>query len=92
VLAARAFFRTGRAYIARVESLRCRLAATLYTDNFEGVLETIEQDGYRLRAEYPPAQGASATLKIMEAFLKSAFMQHHNGLASPGTHPEARQL
>ena len=33
-------------------SLRCRAAGYAYVARFEGVLDTIERDGYRLRAEY----------------------------------------
>ncbi|MGQ0603505.1 MAG: squalene/phytoene synthase family protein [Anaerolineales bacterium] len=50
---ARAYFKAGRSYLAQVENLRCRLAGYAYTARFEGVLDTIERDGYRLRAAYP---------------------------------------
>lgn len=50
---ARACFRAGRRYLARVESLRCRIAGFAYTYRFEVVLSAIERDGYLLRAAYP---------------------------------------
>ena len=37
---ARSYFLTGRAYLSRVESLRCRLAGYAYTARFETVLES----------------------------------------------------
>ena len=50
---ARAYFKAGRANLAQVPSLRCRLAGYAYTARFESVLDAIERDGYRLRASYP---------------------------------------
>jgi len=49
---ARACFRAGRGYLAKVQSLRCRVAAFAYMQRFEGVLDCIEQDGYCLRPAY----------------------------------------
>jgi phytoene/squalene synthetase len=53
VLAARACFRAGRDYLARVENFRCRIAGYAYIRRFEVVLDCIEREGYILRAEYP---------------------------------------
>ena len=50
---ARACFRLGRAYLAQVENLRCRLAGYAYIHRFEAVLESIERAGYVLQARYP---------------------------------------
>jgi phytoene/squalene synthetase len=50
---ARSCFATGRRYLARVESARCRLAGHAYVARFEWVLDRIERDGYRLRPAYP---------------------------------------
>ena len=49
---ARACFKAGRSYLAKVESLRCRVAAFAYMLRFEGVLDSIEKDGYLLRQSY----------------------------------------
>lgn len=46
---AREYFAAGRKYLAQIESLRCRLAGYAYMKRFEGVLEAIERDDYRLR-------------------------------------------
>jgi phytoene/squalene synthetase len=57
---ARAYFRAGREYLSRVENLRCRLAGFTYVARFEGVLDAIEREGYRLRAAYPERKGLGA--------------------------------
>ncbi len=49
---ARYYFKAGRGYMARVESLRCRLAGHAYMARFESVLDSIERDNYLLRAQY----------------------------------------
>jgi len=50
---ARACFRVGRAYLAQVENLRCRVAGYAYIHRFEAVLDSIERAGYVLQARYP---------------------------------------
>ena len=50
---ARQYFQAGRECIARVRSLRCRLAGYAYTARFEWMLGAIERDGYQLRPAYP---------------------------------------
>jgi phytoene/squalene synthetase len=52
---ARACFKSGKDYLAQVESIRCRIAAYAYIARFEAVLEAIESLDYRLAPEY--AQG-----------------------------------
>jgi phytoene/squalene synthetase len=49
---ARAYFCEGKRYIDDLEVLRCKIAAHWYCARFEGVLDTIERDGYVLRAAY----------------------------------------
>jgi phytoene/squalene synthetase len=49
---ARTRFEAGRKYLARVQNLRCRLAGFAYAARFEAVLDTIEKDEFRLRADY----------------------------------------
>jgi len=61
---ARACFHAGRGYLARVKNLRCRLAGHSYISRFEGVLDAIERDGYRLRATYPERKSAQAILRM----------------------------
>ncbi len=52
VQSAREYFEAGRAYLARVQCLRCRLAGFAYMARFEWLLDTIEREGYRLRQQY----------------------------------------
>jgi phytoene/squalene synthetase len=54
---ARACFRMGRAYLAQVENLRCRIAGYAYMHRFETVLDRIEQAGCVLQAQYPQRNG-----------------------------------
>ena len=51
--AARRMLHDGRRYIDSLDHLRCKLAGTWYCARFDRVLDLIERDGYRLRAEYP---------------------------------------
>jgi phytoene/squalene synthetase len=61
---ARTYFQAGQAYLRQVPSLRCRLAGYAYIARFTGLLDLIEADGYRLRAEYPPRKLFGAGLKM----------------------------
>lgn len=65
VLLARAYFRDGKRYLDNLEVLRCKIAGYWYCTRFEGVLDTIERDGYRLRAEYRERYKPSTWLKIV---------------------------
>jgi phytoene/squalene synthetase len=49
---ARFCFQEGKTYIDTLEVLRCKLAGVWYCARFEWILNAIERDGYRLRAEY----------------------------------------
>ncbi len=62
---ARACFRAGRDYLAGVDCLRCRLAGYAYIQRFEVVLDAIEREGYRLRAEYPERKSYGWRMKTM---------------------------
>jgi phytoene/squalene synthetase len=64
VALARYCFREGRTYIDSLEVLRCKLAGVWYCARFETVLNAIERDGYRLRAEYPERHGLKAWLAM----------------------------
>ena len=73
---ARSYFQTGRAYLSRVESLRCRLAGYAYIARFETVLDWIERDGYVLRPEYREARGPKAGAQMGLSVLWAAFNDH----------------
>ena len=62
VALARDCFHEGRAFIGRVSNRRCRLAGRAYVARFEYVARLIEQDGYRLRADYPERKSVRAAL------------------------------
>jgi phytoene/squalene synthetase len=68
---ARAHFKAGRACIARVKSLRRRLAGYAYTARFEYVLHLIEREHGRLRREYPERKGLQAGLWMVWSTLAS---------------------
>lgn len=56
VALARNCFAAGRAYLARVQNFRCRLAGYAYIGRFEIILNAIERDHYHLRPAYPERQ------------------------------------
>ena len=66
---ARANFRIGRAYLARLRSFRCRLAGFAYMARFESVLDAIERDGYQLRADYPERKRLAGVAKLIASTL-----------------------
>lgn len=70
---ARRCFASGRNHLARVESLRCRLAGYLYMARFEWLLDAIEKDGYSLRLEYNPHKRLRAGLSMAWLALLSLF-------------------
>lgn len=70
---ARQYFQAGKAYLAHVESTRCRIAGYAYIARFEVMLDIIEKDGYRLRANYPERKSGHAALKMSWAALSQAF-------------------
>lgn len=70
---ARSYFLTGRAYLSRVQSLRCRLAGYAYIARFETVLDFIEHDAFVLRRQYREAKGAAAGAQMGLSILWSAF-------------------
>jgi phytoene/squalene synthetase len=74
---ARNYFRIGRDYLTQVENLRCRLAGYAYIARFDGVLDTIEQDGYRLRSEYPECKGLMAGTKMIGSAFFRTFQRSH---------------
>lgn len=69
---ARACFGAGRAYLARLDNARCRLAGHAYVARFEWVLDAIESEGYLLRERYPERSSLSGGLAIGSAAFRSA--------------------
>ena len=75
VLQARRLFRDGKQYIDGLDVLRCKIAAYWYCARFEGLLDTVERDGYVLRARYGRRRKLSTWLK-MGALAASVTLQH----------------
>jgi phytoene/squalene synthetase len=71
---ARACFKTGRRYLAQVESLRCRIAGFAYTARFENVLSVIEHDSYYLRSVYPECKNWISDLSMGWLAISRAFV------------------
>ncbi len=65
VAQARQYFCQGKRYLAELDVLRCKLAGYWYCARFEGVLDTIERDGYSLRPVYSRRRKLSTWLKIV---------------------------
>ena len=61
---ARAYFDAGRAYFARVQSPRHRLAGLAYIARFEWLIETLERDDFRLRPRYPEGRSLGTGLRM----------------------------
>jgi len=64
VALARDCFREGKNYIDSLDGLRCKLAGVWYCARFECILDLIEQDGFRLRAQYPERHGLKVWLEL----------------------------
>jgi len=62
---ARACFKAGKDYLARVENLRSRIAGYAYIRRFEVVLDCIEREGYLLRAHYPERKGRGRGIEML---------------------------
>jgi phytoene/squalene synthetase len=61
---AREYFREGKRYLDGLDVLRCKIAGYWYCARFEGIIDTIERDGYKLRAGYRERRRLSNWLKI----------------------------
>ena len=60
----RQYFREGKRYLDELDVLRCKIVGYWYCARFEGVLDTIERDGYILRAEYNERRRLHTWLKM----------------------------
>jgi phytoene/squalene synthetase len=61
---ARSYFKQGASYLARVKSMRCRLAGYAYMARFVGVLDAIEREDYRIRPAYPEFARPGYALRV----------------------------
>ncbi|MGB3715510.1 MAG: squalene/phytoene synthase family protein [Candidatus Promineifilaceae bacterium] len=60
----REYFEKGKRYLDSLGVLRCKIAGYWYCARFEGVLDTIESDGYILRADYSERRNVSTWLEM----------------------------
>jgi phytoene/squalene synthetase len=72
---ARGYFREGKRYLVELDVLRCKIVGYWYCARFEGVLDTIERDGYILRPAYNERRKASTWLKM--AWSSVSLTQRH---------------
>lgn len=61
---ARRYLREGKLYLDGLDVLRAKIAGFWYCARYEGILDTIERDGYRLRADYHVHRRLSTWLRI----------------------------
>jgi phytoene/squalene synthetase len=61
---AREYFREGKRYLDDLDVLRCKIMGYWYCVRFEAVLDTIEGDGYLLRARYNARRKLFTWLKM----------------------------
>ncbi len=61
---AKDYFERGKRYLDSLGVLRCKIAGHWYCARFEGVLSTIEGDGYVLRASYSERRNISTWLEV----------------------------
>jgi len=67
---ARQAFKAGQGYISSLSVLRCKLAGVWYLARFDCILNAIEQDGYRLRLEYPERHCLAAWMEMLRLGVK----------------------
>jgi phytoene/squalene synthetase len=61
---ARSEFAAGRAYIARCDGQRYRLAGLAYIGRFEWLIERLERDGFRLQPHYDEPSSVATALRM----------------------------
>ena len=74
---ARHYFREGKRYLDGLDVLRCKIVGHWYCARFEGVLDTIERDGYTLRARYNERSNLRTWLRM--AWLAVSTTLRHAG-------------
>jgi phytoene/squalene synthetase len=71
---ARRYFKAGRASLAQIRNVRCRLVGFAYTARFEWMLRVIEGDNFCLRSEYAERRGLPAGLWMAWSTLASLLL------------------
>jgi phytoene/squalene synthetase len=68
---ARAYFKSGRDYLAQVKNMRCRVAGYAYVARFEVVLDAIERLDYRMASGQPQHRGLEVGIRMSGPVLSS---------------------
>ncbi len=84
---AREYFQAGKAYFARVENWRCRLACFAYIARFEWLLDTVEREDCVLRPDYNERKSVQAGWQIAWLTLSSALNSRVPETISPQVVP-----
>jgi phytoene/squalene synthetase len=87
---ARGYFDAGRTYLARVASLRSRLAGYAYAFRFEQVLDLIERESYQLRPAYPERKTLQSGFRMVGTALAALAGWHHERELAAPLHDQAR--
>ncbi len=82
---ARAYFKAGQGYLAQAENPRCRLADYAYVARFEGVLDAIEREGYRLRPKYQERKSLGAVMRMIGSAFGATFNHRPPRLVPPAS-------
>jgi phytoene/squalene synthetase len=72
----------GKNYLAQAKNIRCRIAGFAYIGRFEGVLDVIERDGYKLRSEYPECKRLGSTIRLSLSAFSQALAYHPQEVAT----------
>lgn len=67
----RAYLDAGKGYFARVESRRHRLAGMAYIARFEWLLDTLADDNFTVRPEYPSGHSVSRAVRMGRCLVSS---------------------
>ena len=70
---ARRYFREGKRYLDGLDVLRCKIAGYWYCARFESVLDSLDREGYLLRADNDNRSKISAWLKMVWVGFKVTF-------------------
>ena len=90
---ARHYFKAGRAYLARVQEPRCRLAGMAYAARFEWLLDTIEQENFSLRPAYTERKSLGAGFQMGVSTLFSlVHLREPEKRRQPAVSPSWREL
>jgi phytoene/squalene synthetase len=85
VQTARGYIAAGKEYLGKLENFRCRIAGYVYIARFEGILDSIERDGYRLRPAYPERRSLASGLRMGWSTLAQVLIHYRHKW--PSRHP-----